>query len=584
MDEAYAESADDWQDEFDEDPPADSSRSDGSALAGAGTGRPAQAPPGGVGARVGAVVSDGSSPSFFSLAFRLNAEAVSSPGRFVAVYVDHRLGRTRDDRDVLVLARVDDVHEVNPHEDPLSSTLNDVLPFGTEYAPEGSSTVIYRLGAAEPLEEAVLDSAGHVVEVRSVETLPPAGAPVFEAGGELTVRVLGLEQNPDDGLHVGSIHGDPAIPVVLGRGVIQRHVFIAGGIGTGKSYTRGVLAEELQAWGVPQVNIDINGELVEAAEELGGTNLVPGQDGFTLPLSALSSADVLEAVPSINPGTNMETLLRFAHETLLKQVLQSRRDYFTVEDLVAHVDECAWTLEMTTGNGENRKLDRRTVEPTKLRTQSLSRLTFLGHPYDWVANLKPGAIVNIDCRGLLLSELRLITASVARDLQGLARNHKIPFVVLSVDEFHLVAPNNDQVVTTQVLREIARIGRHYKLGLILTTQSPADVDRSILKRLLTRFLHAIEPDQLDALRGVFADASDDLVRSLPKLPQGVCIVTGAFETVRHAAVVRVRHRRTTHGGKTPDIWADFAQAGWNGKRSVAAGDQAGGHTAPEDER
>ena len=57
-----------------------------------------------------------------------------------------------------------------------------------------------------------------------------------------------------------------------------------------------------------------------------------------------------------------------------------------------------------------------------------------------------------------------------------------------------------------MLREIARIGRHYRLGLILTTQSPADVDRSVLKRLLTRFVHSIEPDQLDALRGVFADA------------------------------------------------------------------------------
>jgi DNA helicase HerA-like ATPase len=142
------------------------------------------------------------------------------------------------------------------------------------------------------------------------------------------------------------------------------------------------------------------------------------------------------------------------------------------------------------------------------------------------------------------------------------------FVVFSIDEFHLVAPNDDQSVTTQVLREIARIGRHYKLGLILTTQSPQDVDRSILKRLLTRLLHAIEPDQLDALRGVFSDASDTLIKSLPKLPQGTCIVTGAFETIRHASVVNIRQRQTTHGGKTPDIWSDFAAQGWAEKRSL----------------
>src|SRR3954470_15068962 len=102
-----------------------------------------------------------------------------------------------------------------------------------------------------------------------------------------------------------------------------------------------------------------------------------------------------------------------------------------------------------------------------------------------------------------------------------------------MDEAHLVAPNDDKSVTTQVLREIARIGRHYRLGLIMTTQSPADMDRSILKRLLTRFVFAIEPDQLESLRGVFADAPEAMVKSLPKLRVGTCIITGVSETVKH---------------------------------------------------
>lgn len=514
------------------------------------------------GPALGAVISTERSPSFFSIEFRLNARKFTRPGKFVAIQAKDLAGC-----DVLVIARVNDVHEVNPHEDALSSTLRNVLPFETKYAGEGYSTVIYRVAVAEPLEEAVVNDDGEVVEIRSIQTLPRAGALVLEAGSEVTIGALGLEQNPDSGFHVGEMHGDSGIPVVLAKGVVQRHVFIGGGIGSGKSYTRGVLAEELHAWGVPQVNIDVNGEMIEATDELGGMNLVPGEKGgFTIPVSALSSEDVLEAVPSINRGTNMETLLRFAHEALQREIMMGGREYFSVDDLVEAIEPSAHKLEMTSSSG---KLNRATVEPTKLRTRSLNRLDFLGAPFDWIAQLKPGQIINIDCRGLLLSELRLITASVARDLQSLARNRKIPFVVLSIDEFHLVAPNNDPTVTSNVLREIARIGRHYKLGLILTTQSPSDVDRSILKRLLTRFLHSIEPDQLDALRGVFADASDDLIRSLPKLPQGTCIVTGAFETVRHAVVIRIRERKTTHGGKTPDIWTELAAAGWRDKRPVS---------------
>lgn len=522
----------------------------------------AQAPSPLAGRYLGRVISTDRGPSFFAVDVRLDPARNTAPGRYVAIDAV-----TDADERSLILGRVDDAREVNPHEDAASSTLRDVLPFGTKYAAEGSSTVIYRLAHAEPLEEAVLDEHGDIVEIRAVETLPRAGSAVFEAGTELTVAALGLVPEPDAGIHVGSSYGDPATPIVLDRGIVQRHVFIAGGIGAGKSYTRGVLAEELRAWGVPQVNIDVNGEMIEATDELGGRNLVPGSDGFTLPLSALSSSDVIDAVPSINPGTNMETLLRFTHESLLKEVQSGRRPHFGVGDLVDEIDDCAYALEMTVGKGDDRRPDRRTVEPTKLRTQSLNRLSFLGDPFDWQAALAPGAIVNIDCRGLLLSELRLVTASVARDLQRLARARAIPFTVFSIDEFHLVAPANSEAVTTQVLREIARVGRHYKLGLILTTQSPSDVDRAILKRLLTRFLHAVEPDQLDALKGVFSDASDQLVRSLPKLPQGVCILTGAFETIRHAAVVRVRERATTHGGATPDIWSDYVRMGWEGKRT-----------------
>jgi DNA helicase HerA-like ATPase len=208
------------------------------------------------------------------------------------------------------------------------------------------------------------------------------------------------------------------------------------------------------------------------------------------------------------------------------------------------------------------------ITPAKSRVQSLSRLPYLGEPFDWEKALKPGAFVNIDCRSFLVSDLRVIVAAIARDLQRLARSRKIPFVSFSIDEAHLVAPANQDTVCLQVLRELARIGRHYKIGLILTTQSPQDVDRSILKRLLTRFLHAIEPDQLDALRGVFSDASQELIRQLPKLPQGVCVVTGAYETVRHAAVVQIRSRKTTHGGATPDIWSEFASKGWGAKRET----------------
>lgn len=507
---------------------------------------------------IGQLVSDHETPNLNLQRFRLKPDKHTHAGKMVAIQANSASGQ-----DVVILARVDNVREENPHEDAQSSTVREVLPFESDYPREGASSVIWRIADAEPLEEAVLNSEGEIVEIKHAETLPRAGSFVFDAGRELTTLALGLQKDPQEGLEMGHIYGNPKVPVILDKTTIQRHIVNVGAIGSGKSYTRGVQAEELHSLGIPQVNIDINGEMVSAALELGGVNLKPGKQGFTLPVSALSPQDVVEAVPSINKGTNMETLLRFAHERLLKQLMlkQNKKGYFDVDDLVNEIEPAAERLGLE-------KNFKQTVEPTKERTETLKRHRYLGPPYDWKNALKPGAFINIDCRGLLVSDLRLITASIARDLQNLARAQMIPFVALSIDEFHLVAPANEDIVTTQVLRELARIGRHYRIGLILSTQSPQDVDKAILKRCLTRFLHAIEPDQLEALRGVFSDASDQLVRQLPKLPQGVCVLTGAYETVRHAAVVKIRERKTTHGGATPDIFADLRKRGWKGKQPL----------------
>lgn len=495
-------------------------------------------------------VSEEHSPNYLLQHVRVHADVPSPrPGAMVAILTSTDAGQM-----TMILARVSNVWEVNPHEDAFSSNLRDVLPIKTEYAPEGVSTVIYRVVEVEPLEEALLGDDGAVRQIREAHTLPRAGSPVFGATDDLIVGALGLEIDPERGIHVGNLRGEPNVPVVLNRNTIQRHIFIGGGIGSGKSYTRGVLAEELQALGVPQINIDVNGELIDAAVELGGHNLRPG-DGFTLPLSAFTAEDIINAVPSLNG--NMVDLVRHAHEELLKIAIRTG-EHFLLNDLLRKIEQVGPDLEMKPV----------TIKPAMSRTESLRRISYLGAPYDWQEALAPGAFINIDCRGMLVSDLRIITAAVARDIQRLAQAKEIPFVVLSIDEFHLVAPRDDDTVALQVLREVARIGRHYRIGLILTTQSPQDVDRSILKRLLTRFLHAIEPDQLEALRGVFADASVDLVKQLPKMPQGVCILTGAYETVKHAAVIEVRTRVTTHGGGTPDIWADFERAGWTGKRPL----------------
>jgi len=54
--------------------------------------------------------------------------------------------------------------------------------------------------------------------------------------------------------------------------------------------------------------------------------------------------------------------------------------------------------------------------------------------------------------------------------------------LLFIDEAHAVIPDDEKSVSTQVLFELARMGRHVRTGLVLSSQSPADIHPSVLKR------------------------------------------------------------------------------------------------------
>ena len=116
-------------------------------------------------------------------------------------------------------------------------------------------------------------------------------------------------------------------------------------------------------------------------------------------------------------------------------------------------------------------------------------------------------------------------------------------------------PEDEGVVSTQVMHELARMGRHVRTGLILSSQSPADLNQSVLKRLQTRMIFALEQDQLKRISGVMADLDEQLVRSLPKLPRGVCAISGSSEIVKHGFLLHVRQRETPVGGRTPPVFA-----------------------------
>jgi DNA helicase HerA-like ATPase len=486
-----------------------------------------------VGEEVGRVVSYKETPSFSECYVLLSPGQKARPGELLLVEVEE--GRH------YVIGRVEEGTEVNLYESPDLAHTRSLLGIESVSNRENLPNK-YRLLRLDLLEEIV---GGNQVKptIREIQTLVSAGSRVFRAPPDWAAPALGLlppSGGADgDGMYIGTTVGEVPIPVILSaNAVLPRHILIVGSTGTGKSWLRGVIAEEIWKLGIPQVNVDVHGEFVKAATELGGENLVPGQS-LTVPLSSLSEPEVIGLIPYL---TELQgEIVRRAFLNLKK----SGRA-FGVSDFVNEVRRVGIELNAR----------EQTIAIAADRVEALNFVRIIGGGIDWSHKLATKKFVNIDCRGLAHSELQAVAGAVARELLSLRMRGKIPPVVFSIDEAHLFVPHSapgEETTSGQVIREVIRFGRHYGLCLILVTPAPSDIDRRIVRVTNTRFIFATEPDQLDYLKGVFADAPEDVIKRLPKLEQGVCLLTGSRETVRHALLVKVRRRKTTHGGETPNI-------------------------------
>lgn len=498
--------------------------------------------------KIGDIAYYEGSPNFSDAAVLMQPDVVVLPGQFLCAL------HVRREENLVTILQVADCIEINPNETPELSAARDRLGLGKNYGAEGVSTRIYRLAICTTVEELRLKPGGwSVVETYAPRSLLRSADPVIQMPDELIAATLGISTDPDAGLHVGEIFGVEKTRVVFSPSVLQLGVFATGNPGKGKSYFCGVLIEEAHAWDVPILAIDVNGELVETARDLGGLVVsLPDKTKFGLTLKLLTSPELISITPGVQEGTQYAELIELAHE----QLKGEKQGDIGFDDLVARIESL----------GEALDVKKPSIKAAVVRVQKLKHDPLFANQFDFIGELKKHKLIVLDCRYLSLRQTRLIAAAAARTLQQYGRRMTEQFnrtgdkeagawfAALFVDEAHTVAPNDERVVSTQVIYELARMGRHVRTGLIFSSQSPADLDPSVLKRLQTRFIFALERDQLKAIPGINADLPERLIAQLPKLPRGVCAVSGSSEHLKHGILLGVRQRRTSYGGATPQVF------------------------------
>ena len=496
---------------------------------------------------IGTVIADDVSPSFDVFRFKALANEYVHPGSLVGAIINEK---------TFVLGRISDSLEINPHESPSRTAVRHAMGIEADYPPEDLSTTVYRVYEADIIEQGIITDQG--LEIFEPMDMAKAGAVVFLPSEEVIAKAMGFEEEPDNALVVGHTRVIESLltdekevseNVLLRPDIIQRHIFVGGTTGSGKSFAAGIIMEEIQKFGIPIIILDSQNEYIPLTEDLGGRVLRPGID-YTVRLSSLIESEVLDLVPTLR-GTVGYELLAFSFLALRREIREGIRREFGLEELLRRMEADAPTLEVKESS----------LRLGLMRTQSsIQRHDFLGEKTNWIELINRYPIINIDCARLDLSQLQLVVGATLRELQNLRLKGEIPPYVIVLDEAHLLVPEGEDTPCKQVIRENVRIGRHYGICMILITQSPVDIDKKTIRQCNTRFIFALEPDQLHALQGIKADTTEDMLKRLPKMPRGTCILSGTYETIKHAIPIKIRSKRKTHhGGLTPDIFKEVKE-------------------------
>jgi len=394
---------------------------------------------------------------------------------------------------------------------------------------------------AESLEQGITENGTVTFSEPADVAIPDAY--VYYAEEEVIAQSVGFGANSRSSIDIGRSGSCRAL---LRPEILNRHIFIGGTTGSGKSFAASILIEELARLKIPVIVMDSQGEYDALAQGLQGETLKPGRD-YTVLLSSFTEEEAAAMVSSLK-GTIGYELFQFSFLALKKEIFEGRRSEFGLLDLLKRMEMDAPILG---ADGYQMRLATSRTDASIRRHEFLGAL---GKKLDWTALLKRGVPVCVDCSRLELLQVQLITGATMRELQKLRLDKKVPPYVLVLDEAHLLVPADTETPSRQIVRENVRIGRHYGICMVLITQNPLDIDLKTIAQCNTRLIFALEPDQLSSLQGVKADITEDMFRRIPKMPRGTCLLSGTHETVRHAVMVRIRSdRKTRHGGEAVKV-------------------------------
>lgn len=294
-------------------------------------------------------------------------------------------------------------------------------------------------------------------------------------------------------------------PVTLPLKRANRHGFVAGATGTGKTVTLQTLAQQLALNGVPVFAVDVKGDLsgIAMPKEPGGT--VPptqfwdvfGKQGMPVRTTISEFGPLLLSrlfgLSDAQAGV-LDIVFKIADEQGL--LLLDLKD---LQAMLSHVSENA--KEISQQYGLVAPASVAAIQRELLRLEQDGAATFFGEPAldlnDLMRTSTYGyGVMNILAASELVQHPQLyatfllwLLVELYEDLPE-AGDLPQPKLCLFFDEAHLMFTDAPPVLI-QKIEQIVRLIRSKGVGVYFITQNPLDIPETVLAQLGNRFLHAL---------------------------------------------------------------------------------------------
>src|SRR3982751_2045893 len=487
----------------------------------------------------------------------------------------------------------------NVTERRLVRTLPDTFLADPETPPAVVSSLIGLDGEGCELYEITVETIGYfhsgLGDFVNPRIPPRPGDPVFLASSETLSSCLSPKRAGETGsAHVGSLLTREAGegPVVLSiKDVVSTHLAILASTGSGKSYTAGVLVEELMSPynRAAVLIVDPHGEY-DTLTSIQGDARFGTSDGYRpevkifthdrikVRVSSLTEADIKYLLPE---GTS-DKMLHYLSQAYRKLTAGERgeRGLWGYQDLRDAVTAEKYGEEDGRGSGGNVgsidallwRLDNRFDRPDSI---------FSDHEHIPLDELfKPGRCTVLQLSDIEQNEQQVVVATLLRRVNKArmatvreeaepTSDQYLPYPVFTLlEEAHRFAPAGQTVVSTNVLKQILSEGRKFGVGIGLITQRPGKLDQDVLSQCMTQIImRIVNPIDQQTVAQSVEGAGRAMLAELPALTKGQAVISGV--AVNTPVMCRIRPRLTKHGGETfdaPEEWLNWHSSGEPSKR------------------